>query len=91
MREELSAVISNRSASFLELGDAINALVDAESVVQLKRPWSKGHFRKAKALVALDDLEGARESVALGLAFEPNNAVSIARAYVNIAHKRYRR
>jgi translocation protein SEC72 len=75
MREELSAVLSNRSAASCEAGDYIGALVDADHVIELKRNWTKGHFRKAKALIGLGHLEEARDAVDLGLAFEPNNPV----------------
>jgi translocation protein SEC72 len=73
MREELSTVLSNRSASFHESQDYISALVDAAAVVGLRRNWSKGHFRKAKALVGLRRWEEARDALRLGLSFEPNN------------------
>lgn len=76
MREELSTVLSNRSAAAFEAADFIGALVDAESVIQLRRNWSKGHFRKAKALLGLGRLEEAKEAVRLGLQFEPMNTVS---------------
>ncbi|EGN95115.1 hypothetical protein SERLA73DRAFT_61312 [Serpula lacrymans var. lacrymans S7.3] len=75
MREELSTVISNRSAALFELGDYIGALVDAETVISIRRNWSKGHFRKAKALVGLGQLDEAKDAVTLGLQFEPNNNV----------------
>jgi len=52
-----------------------NALVDAEVVVALKRPWTKGHFRKARALVGLDRLEEARDALIDGLQFEPEDKV----------------
>ena len=73
MREELSAVISNRSAASFETGDFIGALVDAETVISLRRNWSKGHFRKAKALLGLNKFEDAKEALRLGLQFEPGN------------------
>lgn len=75
MREELSTVISNRSAAYLEARDYIAALADAEMVISLRRNWSKGHFRKAKTLVAMDRLQDAAEALKLGLAFDPSNAV----------------
>ena len=75
MREELATVLSNRSVTFLEAGDFLSALVDAEHVITLKRQWSKGHFRKAKALIALQEYEEARDAVNVGLQFEPKNAV----------------
>ncbi|KAJ7173509.1 hypothetical protein C8R46DRAFT_1083029 [Mycena filopes] len=73
MREELSTVISNRSAALLEARDYIGAVADAEIVISLRRNWAKGHFRKAKALVAMDRLNDAAEALKLGLAFEPAN------------------
>lgn len=82
MREELSTVISNRSAAFLEEGDYIGALVDAETVISLRRNWSKGHFRKAKALVGLLEFEEAKEALRLGLQFEPTNPVSTRNCHV---------
>jgi translocation protein SEC72 len=75
MREELSTVISNRSAAYYEAGDFLSAVVDADLVIQLRRNWSKGHFRKAKALTGLGCWEEAKEAVRLGLQFEPNNKV----------------
>ncbi|KAJ7498014.1 hypothetical protein B0H11DRAFT_2276148 [Mycena galericulata] len=74
MREELSTVVSNRSAAYLEARDYIAALADAEMVIQLRRNWGKGHFRKAKALVAMERLQDAAEALKLGLAFDPTNA-----------------
>ena len=76
MKEELATVLSNRSAAYCAAGDHIGALVDADLVIQLKRPWSKGHFRKAKALAEMGQLEDAREAIKMGLAFELNNTVS---------------
>ena len=76
MQEELSTVLSNRSAAYAAAGDHVGALVDADLVIQLKRPWSKGHFRKAKSLVGLGYLEEAKEAIQLGLSFEPTNTVS---------------
>jgi translocation protein SEC72 len=75
MREELSAILSNRSAAQFEAGDLLGALVDADHVIQLRRNWSKGHFRKAKALMAMDRHKEARDAIDLGLAFEPNSTV----------------
>lgn len=75
MREELATVLSNRSAAYVAAGDPIGALVDADAVIQLKKSWSKGHFRKAKALVELGLLREAKEAIQLGLQFEPMNVV----------------
>ena len=77
MREELSMILSNRSAAFYEAGDFLSALVDAETVITLKRPWSKGHFRKARSLMKLNKYHEAKEAIQLGLSFEPNNQVRL--------------
>ena len=44
-REETVVALCNRSAAFAYMGNFGGALADAEAVVQLKRPWTKGHFR----------------------------------------------
>lgn len=75
MREELSTVVSNRSAAYFDQGDYISALADAETVISLRRNWPKGHFRKAKALLGMQKTKDAAESVRLGLSFEPQNNV----------------
>jgi len=78
VRDELAIVICNRSATYSSAEDYVSALVDADAVIQLKRPWSKGHFRKAKALVGLGRLEEARDAVMLGLQFEPDSTEMLA-------------
>jgi len=78
MREELSTVISNRSAAYIDQRDFAAGLADAEAVIAVRRNWSKGHFRKAKALVGLHRYNEAADAVKLGLAFEPTNAELLA-------------
>ncbi|KAG6835075.1 hypothetical protein H0H93_005068, partial [Arthromyces matolae] len=73
MREELSTVLSNRAAAFAEAGDFVSALADADAVIQIRKPWSKGHFRKAKALVGLHRYHDAADAIRLGLANDPDN------------------
>lgn len=89
MKEELGNILSNRSASYAALGDHISALADADVVIQVKRPWSKGYFRKAKALVELGDLEGAVEEVQTALLFEPDNAVRLRVVYLLLRLSKY--
>jgi len=72
-RDETAIALCNRSAAFAFLNQWSNALADAEVVVLLKRPWPKGHFRKAKALIGLERLEDARQALIDGLQFEPND------------------
>lgn len=75
-RDELCACLANRSATFAAVEDWVNSLVDAEAVVQLKKPWLKGHFRKGNALVKLGRYSEARQAYLLGLQFDPNSPVS---------------
>ncbi|KAG6863328.1 hypothetical protein C0991_006665 [Blastosporella zonata] len=78
MREELSTIISNRSAAFNEARDYISALADADAVIAIRRQWSKGHFRKAKALVGLHRFRDAAHALKLGLSYEPTNTELLA-------------
>ncbi|GAA5907125.1 uncharacterized protein JCM6883_006147 [Sporobolomyces salmoneus] len=71
-RDELALALCNRSAAYLGAGEHVNALIDAEAVIQLKKPWIKGHFRRGKALQAMERLEEAREAFLLGLQFDPS-------------------
>lgn len=72
-RDETAIALCNRSAAYAFANNWAGALADAEAVVSLKRPWTKGHFRKARALVGLGRLEAARDAVVDGLQFEPND------------------
>ncbi|CAD6888132.1 unnamed protein product [Tilletia laevis] len=72
-RDELSVCLANRSAAFAAVDDWIGALCDADALIKLKRNWSKGHYRKGKALIGLNRYPEARESFQLGLQFEPDN------------------
>ena len=40
---------SNRSAAYLSIDDAENALKDAEKCIELKADWVKGYVRKGAA------------------------------------------
>ena len=74
-RDELSIALCNRSAAYAADAKWIEALVDANAVIGLKKQWTKGHFRKGKALAGLKKLDEAREALLLGLEFEPANEV----------------
>ncbi|CAO3688579.1 unnamed protein product [Umbelopsis vinacea] len=73
VREELSPVLSNRAAAYIGMKNYVDALVDAETVTKLKREWSKGWFRKGKALAGLGRQEEAMESFNTGLGFDPDS------------------
>ncbi|WVQ68967.1 uncharacterized protein L199_007177 [Kwoniella botswanensis] len=72
-RDETAIALCNRSAAFAFVNAWANALADAEAVVILKRPWTKGHFRKARALVGLERFEDAKQALIDGLQYEPND------------------
>lgn len=75
-RDELALALANRSAAYLGAKEPVAALADADAVIQLKRPWIKGHFRKGKALAAMARFQEAREAFLLGLQFDPAAEVS---------------
>ncbi|GMK59809.1 hypothetical protein CspeluHIS016_0900260 [Cutaneotrichosporon spelunceum] len=71
-RDETAIALCNRSAAFAAAGAWANALADADAVISLKRPWTKGHFRRARALVGLGRFEDAQDAIVDGLQFEPD-------------------
>lgn len=74
VRDELTPVLSNRAAAYTSMNKFVDALVDAEMVTKLKREWSKGWFRKGKALMGLKRYSEARAAFEAGLEFEPESA-----------------
>ncbi|KAG0345184.1 hypothetical protein BG004_003895 [Podila humilis] len=73
-REELAVLLCNRSAAYIARKEWVNAVVDAEGVIELKRPWSKGHFRLGRALFGMGRVEEGIEALRLGLMFDPESA-----------------
>ncbi|KAI1319215.1 hypothetical protein EDD11_004609 [Mortierella claussenii] len=73
-REELAVLLCNRSAAYIARKEWVNAYVDAEGVIELKRPWSKGHFRLGRALFGMGRVEEGIEALKLGLMFDPESA-----------------
>lgn len=69
VREELAPILSNRSAASCILGNYVDALVDAHIVTQLKKDWSKGWFRKGKALMGLNRFNEATKAFNTGLLY----------------------
>lgn len=77
-REEMSVALSNRSAAYMGQGDYIRALVDADLAISLRRNWPKGHLRRGRALLALNEPHDAKKAVVLGLSFEEQNPELLA-------------
>ena len=64
---------SNRSACFLSMGDAPNALLDAEVCRRLRPDWTKGCYRLAAARMELGLFEDAAVAAFEGLKIENDN------------------
>jgi len=64
---------SNRSASYLKLGEYRLALKDAEECVKIKPDFAKGWVRKGHAHFFLKEYEQALQAYDKGLALDPNN------------------
>jgi len=62
-KELLGVLYSNRAAAYLNLEDNEKALADAESSLKYKPFWDKSHFRKTKALLALNRKKDAIKSL----------------------------
>lgn len=89
MREELSAIVSNRSAAYHGVADYISALADAETVIQLRKTWPKGYFRKAKALIGLKRYEEGAEALKVGLTHDPQNSVRVTSHSCHSSHVQF--
>jgi translocation protein SEC72 len=72
-RDETVLILASRSTASFLMRDFVNSLADAEACVELKKQWSKGHYRKAKALQAFGRLEEAKRVVEMGLTCDPND------------------
>jgi translocation protein SEC72 len=66
-RDESVLILASRSTASFLIGDFVNSLADAEACVELEKQWSKGHYRKAKALQSFGKLEEAKKAVEMGL------------------------
>jgi len=62
-KELLGVLYSNRAAAYLLLEENEKALADAESSLKYKPYWDKSHFRKTKALLALNRKKDAIKSL----------------------------
>ena len=74
-RDELAVALCNRSAAYTNMKEWVNALADAKAVIEYKPSWTKGHFRKGKALIGMGRLDEAKEAYLLGLQFDPSTEV----------------
>ena len=49
----LTALLSNRAASYIKLGEYEKGLLDARSITLYRPNWVKGHFRQGEAFFGL--------------------------------------
>ena len=71
----LPVFYSNRSAAYLQKGDADSALKDAESCIAAKPDWAKGYNRKGCAQHALKQYDEAIATFEAGLKIAPGSAL----------------
>jgi len=77
-REELHILHSNRCACYLQVGDILKALDDANSCVRLNPGWCKGYNRKGACLLRLSLRDEAILSYEKALELDANNAEAIS-------------
>ncbi|KAL6623462.1 hypothetical protein ACP70R_033341 [Stipagrostis hirtigluma subsp. patula] len=68
-----ATLYSNRAAAFLQLVKLSKALADAETTINLKPQWEKGHFRKGCVLEAMERYEEAISAFQIALQHNPQN------------------
>lgn len=69
--DEMSILLCNRSAAFLGAELYAEAYADAHACIELKKTWTKGYFRKARACLKLGRYKEAKEVLLVGLTYEP--------------------
>ncbi|RNC60228.1 stress-inducible protein STI1-like [Trypanosoma cruzi] len=71
--EVAAALYSNRAACWQNMGNAANALKDAESCILLKPSWLKGYYRKGSALESMQRYDEALEAFQRASKLEPES------------------
>ncbi|XP_022607467.1 LON peptidase N-terminal domain and RING finger protein 3 [Seriola dumerili] len=79
-------LFSNRSQIHSSLKHYEKALRDAEMACRLKPHWSKGHVRKAQALVSLGRTEEALREYLVCLSIEPDCRLAKTEAHKLLSH-----
>ncbi|KAM3310383.1 hypothetical protein ACQJBY_031214 [Aegilops geniculata] len=68
---EDATLYSNRSLCHLRIGEAHDALVDANACIRLQPDWPKGYWRKGAALTALKDHKEACDTYMAAMKLDP--------------------
>jgi tetratricopeptide (TPR) repeat protein len=66
-------ILGNRAAAYHNLGNYAKAKIDAELAIKIKPDWSKAHQRKAMALQAEGDIQGASACYDKAVELDANN------------------
>ena len=70
---EIHIYYSNRSAAYMQIGDVVNALDDAEQCKRIKPTWAKGYSRCGSALMAQGKFTEAVYALQRAQELEPSN------------------
>ncbi|XP_044365217.1 ankyrin repeat and protein kinase domain-containing protein 1 isoform X3 [Triticum aestivum] len=70
---EDATLYSNRSFCHLRIGEARDALVDANACIRLQPDWPKGYWRKGAALTALKDHKEACDTYMAAMKLDPTS------------------
>ena len=62
-----SVILSNRSACYLTLGKAEDALQDAKRATQVRPDWPKAHWRVGRAFEVMGDVDAAAKAYGRGM------------------------
>ncbi|CAM6102002.1 unnamed protein product [Calypogeia fissa] len=66
-------ILSNRSLCWIRLGQAEQALVDAQAARKLNPSWSKAYYREGSALRLLQRFDEAADAFYSGVKIDPEN------------------
>ena len=66
-------LFSNRAASYMQLGNHVASLADADRCIELRPMWVKGHYRRGVALEALARYTDARAAFRAAKEVDPGN------------------
>mmetsp|Transcript_14833 Transcript_14833/g.28704 ORF Transcript_14833/g.28704 Transcript_14833/m.28704 type:complete len:424 (+) Transcript_14833:356-1627(+) len=74
VEEQLSLLLSNRSAAHLKKGNNEDALADADACLRRKPTWGKAHGRRGAALFNLGRIKDALAAYEVGIETDTSNA-----------------
>uniref|UniRef100_A0A914QAW0 Uncharacterized protein n=1 Tax=Panagrolaimus davidi TaxID=227884 RepID=A0A914QAW0_9BILA len=80
--ENQAVIYSNRSASYLMLGNSLNsAKIDAEKAIKCWPSWWKGYYRLARVNVLQKEWKKAEETVKLALLLNTESKLALDELY----------